>query len=345
MARLRNPHTTSTWEFGLVAGLVLIVSVIMIRAQLDFPSSVRARQAAQQAELRSDERFPALDTLFSHYDPGVLAALRPDTTDTARWVDSLMSTLSLEQKMGQLFILHLPTYRGKPDVQRAIREVKRYGIGGFLVSRALDPADVYDAISQIQDESEVPLFFAADFERGVGRHSNNLTEWPANMALGATRDPSFAAAAGRLTAIEGRGIGVNMVLAPVVDVNNNPNNPIINIRSYGEDPELVGEMATAFVYEAQSHGMLTTLKHFPGHGNTSVDTHTRMGKISGNRAMLNEVELYPYRRVLADASQPSAVMTAHLWIQALDQEPLPATFSRNALHFIIQAPNGAFGVL
>lgn len=156
------------------------------------------------------------------------------------------------------------------------------------------------------------------------------------MGLGATRDPLFAAAAGRLTAMEGRAVGVNMVLAPVVDVNNNPQNPIINIRSYGEDPQLVGLMATSFVQGAQELGMHTTLKHFPGHGNTSVDTHTRMGTISGDRTSLDEIELYPYRVVFNERIKPSAVMSAHLWTPAFDHEPLPATFSRNVLHHLLR---------
>ena len=277
----------------------------------------------------------ALDSLFQNYDHEVLNMLLPDTTGTAVWVDSMMSELTVDEKIGQLFIINL-SWASRRRQEETMRAVERHHVGGFIVSRAVEPGDLYEQTSTLQEASKTPLFFAADYERGVGQVSNNLTEWPSNMGLGATRDPLFAAAAGRLTAMEGRAVGVNMVLAPVVDVNNNPQNPIINIRSYGEDPQLVGLMATSFVQGAQELGMHTTLKHFPGHGNTSVDTHTRMGTISGDRNSLDEIELYPYRVVFNERIKPSAVMSAHLWTPAFDQEPLPATFSRNVLHHLLR---------
>ncbi len=277
----------------------------------------------------------ALDSLFFDYDSEVLDLLVPDPRGGAAWVDSMMENLSLDEKIGQLFIVNLEG-TSKRARDRALEAVERYKVGGFVVSRAMDPHDVYEQTRTLQEASGLPLFFTADYERGVGRYSNNLTEMPSNMGLGATRDPVFAAAAGKLTAIEGKAVGVNMVLAPVVDVNNNPDNPIINIRSYSEDPDLVGRMASSFVQEAQALGMLTTLKHFPGHGNTSVDSHTSMGTIHGNHHELDEIELYPYRFVFNKEVKPSAVMTAHLWIPAYDEEPLPATFSRNVLHTLLR---------
>ena len=227
----------------------------------------------------------------------------------------------------------------------AVEAIREHGVGGFLVPRLLEPRRLLEQTRALQTRSDVPLFFAADYERGAGRFSNTLTELPSNMALGATRDTLLAAAAGRLTAIESRAVGVNLLFAPVVDVNNNPRNPIINVRSYGESPELVGRMAAAFVREAEAHGLLTTLKHFPGHGNTSVDSHTRMGVVEGDRDELDETELKPYRIVLARGAPPAAVMTAHLWIQALDADPLPATFSPNALRHLLRDSLGFGGLV
>ena len=278
----------------------------------------------------------ALDSLFIEYDSQLLSQITPDPTGAGQWADSLMATLTLEEKIGQLFITNLSSSTSNEARERALEAVQDNKVGGFLVSRAMDPRNVHEMTSLLQEASNVPLFFAADYERGVGRFSNNLTEWPSNMGLGATRDPLFAAAAGRLTAIEGRAVGVNMVFAPVVDVNNNPDNPTINIRSYGEDPELVGVMAKMFVNEAQELGMLTTLKHFPGHGNSEVDSHSRMGKIYGDRNSMNEIELYPYRMVFNEPMKPTAVMSAHLWTPAFDEEPLPATFSRNVLNDLLR---------
>ena len=278
----------------------------------------------------------ALDSLFVEYDQELLSQIHPVSEGIDAWADSFLANLTLEEKIGQLFITNLSSSTSRDARNRALEAVQDNKVGGFLVSRAMDPQDVHEMTSLLQEESTVPLFFAADYERGVGRFSNNLTEWPSNMGLGATRDPLFAAAAGRLTAIEGRAVGVNMVFAPVVDVNNNPDNPTINIRSYGEDPELVGVMAKMFVNEAQELGMLTTLKHFPGHGNSEVDSHSRMGKIYGDRNSLNEIELYPYRVVFNEPMKPTAVMSAHLWTPAFDEEPLPATFSRNVLNDLLR---------
>ena len=288
----------------------------------------------------------SIDSLFRGYDDALLQKHRPDAADVRRWADSVRATLSLDEKIGQLFIVSLP----EPDVRggvrdEAMRAVRAHGVGGFLVPRLLEPRRLFAQTTALQAASDVPLFFAADYERGAGRFSNALTELPSNMALGATRDTLLAAAAGRLTAIESRAVGVNLLFAPVVDVNNNPRNPIINIRSYGEEPELVGHMAAAFVREAQAYGLLTTLKHFPGHGNTSVDSHLRMGVVGGDRAALDRVELAPYRTVLESGARPAAVMSAHLWMRALDEAPLPATFSRNALSHLLRDALGFNGLV
>ena len=286
----------------------------------------------------------ALDSLFLDFDLPALAWHRPDSTAAAYWADSVHAALSLEEKIGQLFIVHLP----RSDLRRllndeALEAVQTYGVGGFLVPRLLPPHDVFKQTQRLQQASKTPLFFAADYERGAGRFNNTLTELPSNMALGATRDTLLAAAAGRLTALESRALGVNLLFAPVVDVNDNPANPIINIRSYGEDPELVGRMAAAFVAEAQHHGLLTTLKHFPGHGNTAVDSHARMGVVAGDAAAIDSVEFRPFRRVLRHRA--AAVMSAHLWVPAFDDQPLPATFSRRVLGDVLRDSLGFDGIV
>lgn len=285
----------------------------------------------------------ALDALFPEHDLAMMAWQRPDSAEAARWADSVLTALTLEEKIGQLFIIHLPRpNRRSRREDEALEAVQTYGVGGFLTPRLLSPHVVLAETRRLQQAANVPLFFAADYERGVGRFNNTLTELPSNMALGATRDTLLAAAAGRLTALESRALGVNLILAPVVDVNNNPDNPIINYRSYGEDPELVGQMAAAFVREAQRHGVLTTLKHFPGHGNTAVDSHTRMGIVSGDAEALDRVEFSPYRQVLSRGGA-AAVMSAHLWVPALDAQRLPATFSHRALRDVLRDSLGFDG--
>jgi beta-N-acetylhexosaminidase len=146
------------------------------------------------------------------------------------------------------------------------------------------------------------------------------------MALGATRDSSLAYLAGKITAQEARAIGVHITFSPVLDINNDPGNPIINVRSYGEDPILVSQMGLAFSRGAEENGLLTTAKHFPGHGNSHVDTHTRLGTIEGGLEELNRVELHPYRFILGQMNL-AGIMTAHLWVRAIDSDTVPATLS------------------
>jgi beta-N-acetylhexosaminidase len=303
--------------------------------------------AASQAEherllgrLSADDR---MDSLFAQHEAR-FAPIQVDRAGAARWVEETLASLTLDQKIGQLILVDLPPAGIRRAVQdRAMDAVQRHHVGGFLVPRLMDPRDVYRSTRRLQQASGVPLFFAADYERGVGRHINALTEVPSNMAIGATRDTVYAAAAGRITAIEARATGVNLLFAPVVDVNNNPANPIINIRSYGEDPALVASMGAAFVHESEAYGGLTTLKHFPGHGNTSVDSHARMGTVPGDRAELDRIELAPYRQILALPNPPASVMTAHLWIEGIDPQPLPATFSRRAMTDVLRGDLGFEG--
>lgn len=333
----------------MVAGGLLAIGVgcgeaVSVEAQEQHADQEASESLPEAPSDSAREALSALDSLFLDYDHPALAWHPPDTVEAARWTDSVLAVLTLEEKIGQLFIVHLP----RSDLRRmiggeALKAVQTYGVGGFLVPRLFPPRDVFKQTQRLQQAAKVPLFFAADYERGVGRFNNALTELPSNMALGATRDTLLAAAAGRLTALESRAIGVNLLFAPVVDVNDNPANPIINIRSYGEDPELVGRMAAAFVGEAQRHGVLTTLKHFPGHGNTAVDSHTRMGRVAGDVAAIDSVEFRPFRRVLRHGA--AAVMSAHLWVPAYDEQPLPATFSRRLLHDVLRDSLGFDGIV
>jgi beta-N-acetylhexosaminidase len=309
------------------------------------PQDLDESRAGHEEILADRSPQSRMDSLFAQHAER-FAPIRVDRQAADRWVTETLASMTLEQKIGQLFIVDLPRQDARRLVRdRALEAVERHHVGGFLVPRIMDPDDVLTVTARLQRASTVPLFFAADYERGVGRHVNPLTEVPSNMAIGATRDTVYAAAAGRISAIESRATGVNFLFAPVVDVNNNPANPIINIRSYGEDPFLVGSMGAAFVYEAERYGTLTTVKHFPGHGNTSVDSHARLGTIPGDRASLNAIELAPYRRVFRMPNPPAAVMTAHLWIQAIDERPLPATLSSRVLRDLLRTEMGYEGLV
>ncbi len=300
-------------------------------------AGVEAREPSPGAALvaRPEARNPRLDSLLASYagfepPPGL-----PDRL-AAAWADATLEDLSLEQRVAQLFIVELGAVRD-PDA------LARLGVGGFHVARRTEPAEVLAATTRLSARAPVPLFFSADYEWGVGQPTNQFTELPAAMAYGAADDETLAEAGGAVTALEARAMGVNVLFAPVADVNNNPENPIINTRSFGEDPQRVGELAAAYVRGAQAHGVLATLKHFPGHGNTDTDTHVAFAAVPGNWRQLWATELAPYRIALRE--RPGFVMTTHLWARALDRRPTPATFSHAALAGVLRDSLGYDGLI
>ena len=174
--------------------------------------------------------------------------------------------------------------------------------GGFI----LFEGDIYETavlIDGLQSQASVPLLIGSDFERGAAFRIRNSLPLPWNMAVGATRSERWAYRQGRITAQEARALGVNWIFAPVVDVNNNPANPVINIRSYGEDPEMVARMGAAFVAGAQQAGVLATAKHFPGHGDTELDSHLSLPVIPVQRPRLERIEWIPFREADPDRRQ------------------------------------------
>ena len=172
----------------------------------------------------------------------------------------------------------------------------------------------------------LPLLNTADFEAGVGFRIAGATAFPRLMAFGAARDERLAQEAGRITGEEARALGVHVNFAPVVDVNNNPRNPVINTRSYGEDPQLVGRLAAAYIRGLQSAGVSATLKHIPGHGDTDVESHHGLPIIRHPRERLDQMELPPFRAGIAAGAD--AVMTAHIEMPALDPAPKTPTTPR-----------------
>ena len=283
-----------------------------------------------------------LDSLLAPY--GDLAARSPEVplAEAEAWADSVLATLTLDEKLGQMLIVDLqPTFlKGARSLVQVARD---WHVGGFHVPRRMPPREILRSTNLLQQTAKVPLFFSADYEWGPGQPGTPLTELPAAMAFGAAGDPLLVEAAGALSGIEARALGVNVLFAPVADVNNNPRNPIINTRSFGDDPRAVGRLAAAYVRGAQSHGVLATLKHFPGHGNTGTDTHLAFDAVPGAWDDLALTELGPYREALAE--QPGFVMSAHLWMRALDAEPTPATFSHRALADVLRDSLGFRGLV
>ncbi|MFZ0820604.1 MAG: glycoside hydrolase family 3 N-terminal domain-containing protein [Candidatus Acidiferrales bacterium] len=264
----------------------------------------------------------------------------------AEWVRRTLSEMSLREKLGQLFVL--PFYGDappddSPDFPGFIRAVEEFHAGGFMLhtratSRGLQLARAHltaETTNALQAKAKVPLIFAADFERGAAMRLSDGTSFPHAMAVAAAHSPKDAAAIGRITALESRATGIHWVFAPDADVNSNPANPIINTRSYGEDAKSVAKFVSEFVRGVQENGALATAKHFPGHGDTSVDSHLGLPRIGADRKRLEKVELVPFRAAIS--AGVSAIMTGHLSVPALEpDENIPATLSRNILSGVLR---------
>lgn len=250
--------------------------------------------------------------------------------DGERWAQKTLRKLSLEEKVGQLFMIWT---RAKflnvesPEYLELRDQLGRYHVGSVAMTVSYDPpflrkSEPYEAaqlLNRLQHDSHLPLLVAADFELGVSGRLNGTTGFPNAMAVGATGRAEFAEAFGRITGEEARAIGVEWNFFPVADVNSNPENPIINTRSFGEDPAEVSELVSAYIRGAHQSGMLVTAKHFPGHGDTATDSHLGLATVTGDRARLERVELPPFEKAIA--AGVDAVMVAHVTVPALDAGP------------------------
>lgn len=271
--------------------------------------------------------------------------LKPEPRDI-RWARKALQGMTLEEKIGQMvawrysgnFVNRNSAYFH--DLEELIVD---YKIGGLIIFGG----EVYESAiltNRFQELAEIPLLVASDFERGVGNQIEGATLFPPLMSLGAADSEDLAYAMGKVTAREGRALGIHMTYAPVVDVNINPDNPIINTRSVGEDPEWVSRITGAFIQGCQDYGLIATAKHFPGHGDTDLDSHSVLATIAGDRERLNRVELFPFRRAIDAGVQ--AIMTAHLRIPAIDPTPdLPATLSRPILTGLLREKMGFEGLI
>jgi len=261
--------------------------------------------------------------------------VKPDLTlgpAEMRWAKKTLSKMTLEQKIGQMVACRYSgnfVNRNSEYFQNLKTLIVEHKIGGLIIFGG----EVYESAiltNSFQELAKIPLLVASDFERGAGNQIDGATLFPPLMSLGAADSEDLAYSMGKITAKEGRALGIHMTYAPVVDVNVNPDNPIINTRSVGEDPELVSRIAEAFIKGCQDFGLIATAKHFPGHGDTDLDSHSVLATIEGDRDRLNRVELFPFQRAVDAGVQ--AIMTAHLRIPALDPTPdLPATLSHPIL--------------
>jgi beta-N-acetylhexosaminidase len=237
-------------------------------------------------------------------------------------VDELLSSLSLRDKIAQLVMPWVAgSYMAFDDetFRRMQWWVDSLHVGGFIVSVG-SPLDLAIKLNRLQERSPLPLLIGSDLEAGTAIRLNGGTPFPPNMGVAATGSDSDAYQLGRITALEGRAVGIHLAFAPVADVNNNPANPIINVRSFGEDPHAVGRLVAAEIRGLQEHGMLAAAKHFPGHGDTGTDSHISLPVLTSGWSRLDSVELVPFRSAIA--ADVAAVMSAHIALPALDRGQL-----------------------
>jgi beta-N-acetylhexosaminidase len=246
-------------------------------------------------------------------------------------VDSLLAGLTVRQQVGQLVIPWLSgSYTALDDsiFQVAARWVDSLEVGGLIISVG-SPLDIASKLNTLQRRSRLPLLVSADLEWGAAMRVVGATAFPQIMAVGATGDPHDAYTIGAAAGVEGRAVGIHVNFAPDADVNNNPANPIINIRSFGEDPRTVSRLVTEYVRGLHEHGMLATLKHFPGHGDTQTDSHIGLPIITAGYARLDSLELVPFRAGIAAGAD--VVMSAHIAFPALTGSNEPGTLSAAVL--------------
>src|SRR5882672_3831889 len=251
---------------------------------------------------------------------------RKPSNEALKWADKTLKGMSLDEKIGQLISVGINATFLNQDSEafKALsHQVVENHVGGIILFRG----PVYESVmlvNRMQALAKYPLLISADLEAGAGMRFDDTVNFPWNMAIAATENPDYARRAGDLTGREARAMGIQQIYAPVSDVNNNAANPVINVRSYGEDPVQVGRFVAAFVQGAQRGGVMATAKHFPGHGDTATDSHRGLPEIDVTRARLDSVEFVPFRAAV-DAGVGS-VMTGHTGLPLIDSTaitPLP----------------------
>ena len=293
----------------------LMLAVLIIQTSPLMARSITPRIEPRLAFLNA----PLRENSFKPYS-------RKPSSDALKWADKELKRMSIEEKIGQLIAVGLnATFLNQnSEAFKDLRhQVMDNHVGGIVLFRG----PVYESVmlvNRMQQLAKIPLLISSDLEAGAGMRFDDTVNFPWNMAVGATANPDYARRQGELTAREARALGVQQIYAPVADVNNNAANPVINVRSYGEDPAEVAKLVAAFVFGAQRGGVIATAKHFPGHGDTATDSHRGLPEIDVTRERLNSVELVPFRAAVN--AGVGAVMDGHIGLPLIDPTaitPLP----------------------
>ncbi len=283
------------------------------------------------------------------------AAPKPASATPEQVAAKWLSTLSPRERAAQLIVSPFNGFTSKTrarEYRTLVRLVQKEHIGGLILINVVNghvavkpaPRDVASFANRMQSMAKVPLLISGDLERGASMRVEATTVFPHAMALTASRDPATARKEGEITAREARALGIQWIFFPDADVNNNPDNPIINIRSFGENPADVSAMVSAYIEGAHAGApILVTAKHFPGHGDTATDTHLNMATLDGSRQRLEKIEWAPFRAAIA--SGVDSLMSAHIAVPSIDPSGSPATLSTKLMSGVLRDEMGFKGLL
>ena len=284
-----------------------------------------------------------LVTFFNSYSQNLDPLRTDDYYAQEKWVDSILNSMTIDQKMGQLFMIQAYSNLDTVHENKIKEMIQKYHVGNLIFMQGT-PSKQVQLTNTYQSLSKIPLMIGFDGEWGLDMRLQNTYKFPWNMTLGAIQDNTLIRKFGEHLGRHAKRVGIHVNFAPVVDINTNPLNPIIGNRSFGEDKQNVTQKAIAFSQGMQSEGVLANAKHFPGHGDTATDSHLKLPVLTFDRQRLDSVELYPYKRVF-DAGMAS-VMTAHLSIPVLESNPkLPTSLSPSVVTDLLKEELGFLGLI
>ena len=279
-----------------------------------------------------------LFTTLNHAQDSTISTIEQD-----KWVESVMKKMSLEEKIGQLFMVAAYSNKDQKHIDEISYIIKKYKIGGLIFFQG-GPGRQVNLTNKYQSLSKTPLLIAIDGEWGLGMRLDSTISYPRQMMLGAVQDDSLIYQMGYDIGNQMKRMGVHINFAPVVDVNNNPLNPVINVRSFGENPEIVAQKSIKYMQGMQDAGIIATAKHFPGHGDTDKDSHHTLPTVSHNRERLDSIELYPFKKIFDAGIR--GVMVAHLNVPELETQPdTPTTLTKKVVTGLLQEEMGFEGLI
>ncbi|MEI7675898.1 MAG: glycoside hydrolase family 3 N-terminal domain-containing protein [Bacteroidales bacterium] len=283
--------------------------------------------------LFSNSLFAVTPTLLSGFQ---------QKKEQKQWVDSVISTMTLDEQIGQLFMITADVSLAKNNVEKLTSYIENQKIGGLLFAKSTIESQA-KLTNLLQSQARIPLFISLDGEWGLSMRIDGTTRFPKNIALGAIKDTHLVYEYGREVALQCKLMGIHINFAPVLDINNNPNNPVINIRSFGENRERVTEAALAYAKGLESEGVISVGKHFPGHGDTSTDSHLGLPTLNLSLKRIDSLELYPFKKYIK--SGLSGMMVGHLYLPVFDNDTIPASMSSSVITDLLKNELGFEGLI